>query len=522
MKTKTRLQGLSTSFGMVLTLAASVCLLTAASTAEKKSHAGSQAARQCDRLEVSAAPPATKSTESGYQHTVSPKPVLSSPEAVTLRAEANNEIPEIIITGQCAGGSRISGPDWLTYETTETDEENFSYKVQLIPSLAGFPKSIPAEQTLTITNKVAKSLTTTVKVSFTEAEPCLEALSGYIDDSGHDPVKGYRVTPSGKTLTISYYSMFTELERLSPEVNYDPAYCTGTNGGNSWLNVTYGKSIEGNRCKYTYSIQVAPATGDDAEYQLHKATLLLKQEGTVVRSYTIWRGVSYVGYPMENGSASPYYTAIKKGYCYWAPVNLGATRVAQAGDGKNMAEAGTGNLYQWGRQDATNHGTLAAPGPTSDSKPNNHTFYKAPDYPSDWLATQCDSLWNDSSKGINDPCPPGYRVPTDTEFMSIGDASIWLNEDNGGLFIVEAEDGYPRLILPAAGRRECDNGDSFGQGFDCDYWSSSVPPGRPTARGMSFDSDTTLEEYMLARAYGFSVRCIQEQKQEDCFFDCSD
>ena len=506
----------------------------------KKSYVGSQAAQQCDWLEVSAATPLTKSTVSGYRYTVSPKqgydkeeypqavlrfmdsttatevalsvilplvkPVLSSPEAVTLHAEANNEIPEITIAGQCAGGSEISGPDWLTYETTGTDEETFSYKVQLIPSLTGFPESVPAEQTLTITNKIVKSLKTTVKVSFTEAEPRMTDLTGYTDDSEHDPEKGYRVTPLGKTLTFSFYSMFIQPNILS-EINYDPIYCNNANGGNSWLNVTHSTSIEENRCKYTYSIQVAPSTGTDAAYQLHKATLQLKQNSTTVKSYTIWRGASYVGYPMGSGSASPYYTAIKKGAYYWAPVNCGATRVAQANDGKNMKVAGTGNLYQWGRQDATNHGGSAASGPTSNSRPNNHVFYKAPNSPNDWLSPQNNSLWNGSSKGANDPCPSGYRVPTLDELMSIGNATTW--DGSGGLFIVDAESSYPQLVLPAAGCRHSYDGSSNNQGSGGLYWSSSVSP--LNASIMTFGSATGGQN-LKDRAFGFSVRCIREKR----------
>ena len=508
----------------------------------KKSYAGSQAAQQYDWLEVSAATPVTKSTVSGYQYTVSfkpgydkekypqavlrfidsasgteaalsvttplSKPVLSSPEAVTLRAEANNEIPEIIITGQCAGGSEISGPDWLTYETTGTDEENFSYKVQLIPSLTGFPESVPAEQTLTITNKGAKSMTATVKVSFTEAEPWMTDLTGYTDDSEHDPEKGYRVTPLGKTLTISYYSMFTEPKRLSSEVSYDPVYCTAANGGNSWLNVTYSKSIGENRRKDTYTIQIAPATGNDPEYQLHKATLQLKQEGAEVQSYTIWRGASYVGYPMGSGSASPYYTAIKKGGYYWAPVNCEATRVAQAHDGKNGTVAGTGNIYQWGRYEATNYGSPVNNGTISNTRPGNNTFYCGNNsLINDWLTSPNNSLWNGSSKGVNDPCPPGYRVPTIDELKSIGNATTW--DDSGGLFKVNAESGYPQLVLPAAGYRNYYDGSSSAQGSNGAYWSSSVPSGNTNAHYLFFYS-ATFNQYTGGRASGFSVRCIHE------------
>lgn len=155
----------------------------------------------------------------------------------------------------------------------------------------------------------------------------------------------------------------------------------------------------------TYDI----ATGtEDADYQLHKATMNIKHNNTTVKSYTIWRSASYIGYPMESGASSPYYTAIKKGSYYWAPVNLGATRVAIANDGKSGKVEGTGNLYQWGRADATNHGGSTQSGPQSNKKPNNNIFYKNSSSPSDWLSPQDNTLWNGSNKG---PLPFGIPRP---------------------------------------------------------------------------------------------------------------
>ena len=526
----------------------------------KKSYAGSQAAQQCDWLEVSAATPVTKSTVSGYQYTVSfkpgydkgeypqavlrfmdsasgteaalsvflpfEKPVVSSPEAVTLHAEVNNEIPEITITGQCFGGSEISGPDWLTYETTGTDEENFSYKVQLIPSLTGFPESVPEEQTLTITNKSVKSLKTTVKVGFIEAEPWMTDLSGYIDDSGHDPRKGYRVTPSGKTLTVSYYSMFTEPKRLSSEVGYDPAYCTDTNGGNSWLgNITYtGKSIGENRCKYTYSIQVAPSAGTDPEYQLHKATIQLKQEGTEVKSYTIWRGASYVGYPIENGSA-PYYSAVEIEGLYWAPVNCGAKQISKFP--KTDGVAGNGYFYQWGRNMPFVYGN-SSDIYTGSGWPSSLEESLRPPYAgkfikynssngSDWLNSgQQNDLWTfaKGSDNPNNPCPKGWRIPTDDGGTSgewgrlMGKGSNNGSSDNC-ILIIPGSYGI-NLMLPAVGSRNFLDGLSYDQGSGGYYWSSSVPSGNTGARYVYFGSGATLYQFTDNRAFGFSVRCIHE------------
>ena len=508
----------------------------------QKSYSGSVAAQQCDWLEVSAATPVTKASVSGYQYTVSVKegydkddypkavlrfinsmsseeetvivepapgePSLTSPSSVTLHAGADNTVPTLTITGTCFGGSTIEGPEWLTYKTMSSDKTGFSYVIELNPSKENFPDVLPSAQTVTIKNKTDNSKTAEVTVNFTEADAWLATpLSGY-ETTGHDASKGYRVATTGKTLTMSYYSMFTQ---FTPElsIDYDTDYCTSANNGNTWLAESKMRTdveIVNNRRKFTFDIIVNGSEGDDPEYQLHKASVSIKQNGKNIDTYTIWRGASYFGYP-TNGGVVPYYTAIKKGDCYWAPFNCGATRVAQANDGKDMKVEGTGNLYQWGRQDATNHSASMASGPISNSKPNNNIFYKVSSGPIDWLTPQNNSLWNNSSKGVNDPCPPGYRVPTIDELWSIGNATEW--DGSGGLFKVNAESGYPLLILPAAGYRNRGDGLSNNQGSLGNYWSSSVPSGSTDVHGVEL-SGAKLFQFRYDRANGFSVRCIKE------------
>ncbi|CAK7067624.1 MAG: hypothetical protein PARBA_02593 [Parabacteroides sp.] len=255
-----------------------------------------------------------------------------------------------------------------------------------------------------------------------------------------------------------------------------------------------------NRRKYTFNVVVNGASGTDEAYQLHKGSVSIKYNSTTLKSYTIWRGASYYGYPA--GGGSPYYTAIKKGSYYWAPVNCGATRVAQAGDGKNGTIAGAGNMYQWGRQDYTNYGGSTASGPTSNSKPNNHIFYKG----NNWLNRTDNTLWNGSRKGVNDPCPSGYRVPTIDELKSIRNANSW--DGSGGLYKVNADSGCPQLILPAVGYRLNSEGSPVNLGTFGDYWSSSASSS--TDASYIYFGNTSLGTGTYPKASGFSIRCIKE------------
>ncbi|WP_459188045.1 fimbrial protein [Parabacteroides sp. APC149_11_2_Y6] len=523
----------------------------------KKTYSGSATAQQYDWLEVSAATPVTKAPVSGYQYTISinpdyngdeypkavirfvdkvsgsetvvavstplGKPVLSSSATVVLNAAANNEVPELIIEGQCAGGSTLDGPAWLTYETADTDEENFSYKVKLVPSKEGFPESLPTAQTLTITNKSATNMKTTVTVSFSEADAWIaEDINGY-ETTHHDAAIGYRVNnTANKTLTVSFYSMFAP---VTSEILYDTDYCNSTNGDNTWLNNSKlaKTEIAGNRRKYTYNIVVNKSTGTDAAYQLHKATIKIKQNGNELKSYTIWRGASYVGYPIEDGSAL-YYSAVEYGGLYWAPVNCGAKQISKVPTSDGVA--GNGYLYQWGRNQPFTYG-------------NSSDIYSGSDWPStleesreppyagkfikqnnsnglDWLKSgHLDGLWTftKGSTNTNNPCPKGWRIPAQT-----GDNSGELDKlvgkgtnngsSNNRILTIPGSNGL-NLVLPAAGCRFYSNGSSSDQGSYGYYWSSSVPSGNSSARLVNF-SNATFNQNTFSRAYGFSVRCLQE------------
>ena len=111
----------------------------------------------------------------------------------------------------------------------------------------------------------------------------------------------------------------------------------------------------------------------------------------------------------------------------------------------------------------------------------------------------------------NDPCPEGWRVPTQVELQSLADApSVWQNPNQmtgelGGLYLGTAPN---RIFLPAADYRSNNTGASGGMGGN--YWSSTYSSNE-NASYLRFNflaNSGSMHE--SSRAFGFSVRCVAE------------
>lgn len=175
--------------------------------------------------------------------------------------------------------------------------------------------------------------------------------------------------------------------------------------------------------------------------------------------------------------------------------NLGASQVATSSTDANSY----GHLYQWGR--GTDGHQLSSSPTTSTLSPNNSpdhgNFILAPNSPNDWLSTQNPNLWQGVS-GVNNPCPAGYRLPTEAEWNA--ERLSWTSNNPAGAFASP-------LKLPVAGGRSHHDG-SLGFVDEAGYyWSSTVSGG--SSRGLYFFSGGAgMNNY--ARAKGHPVRCIKD------------
>jgi uncharacterized protein (TIGR02145 family) len=177
----------------------------------------------------------------------------------------------------------------------------------------------------------------------------------------------------------------------------------------------------------------------------------------------------------------------------WMDRNLGASQVATS----SMDANAYGDLYQWGRRSDGHQCRTSQIITTLSSldQPNHGNFIKALNSPYDWRSPQNSNLWQ-GVIGINNPCPSGYRIPSETELNA--EYLTWSSNNAAGAFASP-------LKLPMAGYRN--TAGSLNQiGSYALYWSSAV---NGTASRYLYFGVGDLGITGSVRISGLSVRCIK-------------
>ena len=179
----------------------------------------------------------------------------------------------------------------------------------------------------------------------------------------------------------------------------------------------------------------------------------------------------------------------------WMDRNLGASRAATS----STDEEAYGDLYQWGRgadgHQCRNSNTTSTL--SSVDQPGHGDFITSDDYwnlrdPQQYIY----NLWQ-GVNGVNNPCPSGYRIPSEGELIQ--ERESWISDNSAGAFASP-------LKLPMAGSRRSTSGSLFDVGTKGQYWQKE-------AEGMGnhirFSSSLTGHSHK-ALSGGTSVRCIKD------------
>jgi hypothetical protein len=174
----------------------------------------------------------------------------------------------------------------------------------------------------------------------------------------------------------------------------------------------------------------------------------------------------------------------------WMDRNLGAIQVAASSTDANSY----GDMYQWGRlKDGHQCRTSSTTATTSkDDVPMHGDFITTS---GDWRSVQNDNLWQ-GVNGMNNPCPSGYRLPTETELNA--ERSTWGTFDGAGAFASS-------LKLPRTAYRNPSNGALGDVGNGGYFWTSTVSG--TNSRSLIYSNSAYFDS--LGRGYGFAVRCIK-------------
>ncbi|QQS61275.1 MAG: hypothetical protein IPN70_05320 [Candidatus Moraniibacteriota bacterium] len=289
---------------------------------------------------------------------------------------------------------------------------------------------------------------------------------------------------------------WTEFASKDANIQADASGVMITGTANTWVETTDSNFATGTNTGVYVS-----GTGTNADIKLLKppgATCSTNTECFTpsVCSTTCLYSCSSVSSGVPCGFQGIIYSPITaKDGKVWLDRNLGATRVATAFNDSQSY----GHYYQWGRgtdghqlTTSTTTGTLS-----SLDTPGHGQFILAPSSPYDWRSPQNNTLWQ-GVDGTNNPCPPGFRLPTQPEW------SVLVSAEG----ITDSATAYASTLkLSVAGYRHRSSGGFGNQGSYGFYWSSSVSG--TLALNLYFNSGSVNPANSYDRANGLPVRCLK-------------
>jgi uncharacterized protein (TIGR02145 family) len=179
----------------------------------------------------------------------------------------------------------------------------------------------------------------------------------------------------------------------------------------------------------------------------------------------------------------------------WMDRNLGAAQVATS----STDAVSYGDLYQWGRRSDGHQCRTSATTTTLSSvdQPAHGNFILTVGATyGDWRNPQNNNLWQ-GVNGTNNPCPIGYRIPSESEWNS--ERLSWSNQNVSGAMNTVQK-------LPLNGIRR-ETGILDGVSTVGSYWTSTLSG----VDGRLLYYDNAIATLTMAiRGYGMTIRCIKD------------
>lgn len=275
---------------------------------------------------------------------------------------------------------------------------------------------------------------------------------------------------------------------------------------------SFGTSTEpivGDLIKYVEYIPGEIIFSTSSNYLIEgNAVIAAKSEdGTILWSWHIW----FTDRPIEH----TYYSS-----AVMMDRNLGATS-ADPGEITTY-----GLLYQWGRKDpflgASSINYYPYLAKSTNSWPGVRRFSSEqvslnipmtfiegwqPSSDDDWTTS-------DKEKSINDPCPPGWRVPDAGVWSDISGTDITFDSKNGGVDLYYILGQWPTIWYPAPGIRQGETSNTWSagelllNGSHGGYWTASSKD--HNRYYLEITSQHFLVRLSEVHAHAKSIRCMRD------------
>ena len=272
---------------------------------------------------------------------------------------------------------------------------------------------------------------------------------------------------------------------------------TPTASGVYKVTVTNGSSTS---TSSTTTLYECGRTADGSMVVVEGSSTLISRDG----SKNIGKGVDNRGKlltkPLTYGTVT---TATGRA---WLDRNLGATQVATS----STDAAAYGDYYQWGRPPdghqtkylTNNNSTGFTNTRSATAVPSTDLWIQPIDASNDWLSTPDNTLWTGANPATN-PCPAGFRIPTEAEWSAENIANVGATFQTNGL----------KLTLPgmltnfSSGGASYTAKGSYGQYLTQTAYTTS-PNGGARYFGVNGSNQAWFDQN-YTKSNGMSVRCIQ-------------
>jgi uncharacterized protein (TIGR02145 family) len=236
---------------------------------------------------------------------------------------------------------------------------------------------------------------------------------------------------------------------------------------------------------------------------LETSIVLVSKEGAINNGKGVDSRGLILTKPLSYGTVT---TATGK---IWLDRNLGATQVATS----STDAAAYGDYFQWGRPAdghqtkylTNNNSTGFTNTKSATTVPSTDLWIEPTDGSNDWLSTPDNTLWSGANP-TNNPCPAGFRIPTEAEWSAENIANVGATFQTNGL----------KLTLPGmltsfgSGGASYTAKGTYGQYLTQTAYSTSPVVGGARYFGVNGSNQAWFDQNYY-KSHGMSVRCIQNQ-----------